>query len=357
MNILEKFEGAPYELEDLKIPKTKLKFNDEGTSTFNSIYKWCQKNIEQYGIERTDKGYISRKANANKFPAYDIQMRRTLTGRVISIELTVITDKSYRFVVSGTFHNSDDVTGSEAFLNFKRACKRHGVNLEDFAIPNGKEVKADIPEPMISYDESIKDQTIEHAHHLDLNSSYMAGIARYTPQLYPVIKEIYDARKFDKKCKDILTHSYGFMQSPYCHFNGHGYSLANLSLQAHQYNNNALNWLTGELKKNGNKILAYNTDGIWYTGELLHNSLEGKDLGQYKNDEIDCTIRFKSKGCYEFKRPDGSYKPVVRGLTRRDFLIDRDSWEWGDIYQEDCKVIAYSWKEEEGIIAYEVQDE
>ena len=65
--------------------------------------------------------------------------------------------------------------------------------------------------------------------------------------------------------------------------------------------------LAKQLKDSGRMVLAYNTDGIWYCGEIYHGEGEGNGLGQWSNDHTNCTIRFKSAGSYEYIE-NGKYR-------------------------------------------------
>ena len=58
--------------------------------------------------------------------------------------------------------------------------------------------------------------------------------------------------------------------------------------------------MNARLIANGDKILGHNTDGIWYQGPVYHGEGEGNDLGQWRNDYVDCRFRAKSSGAYEF---------------------------------------------------------
>ena len=44
--------------------------------------------------------------------------------------------------------------------------------------------------------------------------------------------------------------------------------------------NRRIRGLTEALRENGNTILAYNTDGIWYVGDIYHGPGEGDQAGQ-----------------------------------------------------------------------------
>ena len=110
--------------------------------------------------------------------------------------------------------------------------------------------------------------------------------------------------------------------------------------------------------------ILYNTDGVWYyspNGKPYHGEGEGKGIGCWENDHLDCKWRAKSKGCYEFIE-EGKYSPVVRGLTKYDKIKpDRTTWEWGDIFKKEAEVIQlklkdeYLWLDNElkGVIIYE----
>jgi hypothetical protein len=109
--------------------------------------------------------------------------------------------------------------------------------------------------------------------------------------------------------------------------------------------------LSKSLSELGYRILAYNTDGIWYqsfTGDAYHDASEGADIGQWKTDHSDCKIRFKSRGCYEYIE-DGVYTPVFRGTSSYERIVPRDQWVWGDIYSGE--LISYRWVSGRGIIS------
>ena len=85
-----------------------------------------------------------------------------------------------------------------------------------------------------------------------------------------------------------------------------------------------------------------NTDGIWYAGDVYHpeDGTEGTHLGQWKTDHTDCTLLIKSPACYQYKE-DGKVHTVMSGRTKLDRIKNREDWEWGDIYNNDVKVITY----------------
>ena len=106
------------------------------------------------------------------------------------------------------------------------------------------------------------------------------------------------------------------------------------------YNNKRLEELTQALLENGFMILSYNTDGIWYThpeGKVYHDSEEGKELGQWKNDHINCKFQAQSCAAYHFIEND-KCTTVLSGMTRLDRVKPREEWAWDDLYSKDTKV-------------------
>lgn len=327
----------------LNIPKTFIRASEDGIKEFNEIYQ-CVVLNNPYGlrkVERTPSGGI--KSHKTIRFQYDVIDTKN------SIELTYIGPEGmYRWILNG---RPQGISGGQSFKRFIKKCKEKGIKLEDFAIMNGEEVKTQIESPKIHL-YGRPERVYLNAHHLDINSSYMAGIAYAQPELYDVIKEIYDLRKVDKDCKDILTHTYGYMQSKWCQVTfedgvKYPYAFAHLSLEAIAFNNRKIESLIDRLRKAGRHVIATNTDGIWYTGEIYHDEDEGVDLGQWKNDHTNCKIRFKSKGCYEYEE-NGSYYPVMRGRTRLDHKKDRSEWEWGDIFTSECDVVKCVFDEGKG---------
>ena len=244
-----------------------------------------------------------------------------------------------------------ELTGSQAFKIFKEQCLKYGINLDDYIIYNGKEVKLTIPSYLIKADPGSLDYVFEGANHIDFHSSFPAGLANTHPEFRPLLEELYNKRKENAVYKAILNLTIGYMQSITCC----DAKWAHLSKDAITDNNNRIKELTQKLLMNGNIILAYNTDGIWYTGNVYHGEGEGSTLGAWENDHINCKIRFKSAGAYEYIE-NGIYTPVVRGLTTFDIeKPDRETWEWGDIYKGSAIEYVYL-KNENRVIAKHVEE-
>ena len=252
-----------------------------------------------------------------------------------------------------------EISGRDSFQRFRAELKRDGVDIENFAISNGKELKSaiDFGNPVIQFNESIKDKVIDNVHHVDMASAYMYFAGIYHPEWEKTIRRIYDLRKSDSIYKHILTHACGFFQSQYCILNGHGYALADVASFAIRNTAIAVKKMAKELTNYGFKILAFNTDGVWFHGDLkllpqetFEKFTQKKEIGKFSIDHKNCTIRFKSVGSYEYME-NGKYTPVVRGLTRYDRAgLARDNWKWGYIYTpEGEQVEVYKFEKDCGL--------
>lgn len=252
-----------------------------------------------------------------------------------------------------------EISGRDSFQRFRAELKKDGVDIENFAIGNGKELKStiDFGSPVIQFNESIKDKVIDNVHHVDMASAYMYFAGIYHPEWEKTIRRIYDLRKSDSIYKHILTHACGFFQSQYCILQGHGYALADVASFAIRSTAIAVKKMAKELTNYGFKILAFNTDGVWFHGdlkllpqEMFEKFTQKKELGKFSIDHKNCTIRFKSVGSYEYIE-NGKYTPVVRGLTRYDRAgLARDNWEWGYIYMpEGEQVEVYKFEKDCGL--------
>lgn len=237
------------------------------------------------------------------------------------------------------------LTGGQAYRILREEFKKDGIDLAEYATDDGEEVKATIEKPLISTTTYVKcgeEHVYDHVHHLDLHSAYPSGLAFYHPELKGTVERIYNKRKDTqnggKRLKLALDASIGYFQSEYCIIDHHKYALSVLARDAIQWCRDTILELTTLLLEAGYVPLAYNTDGIWYrkrsggSSEPFHCKLEGSTLGTYANDHINCRIRWKSKGSYEYIE-DGVYHPVQRGHTTLDSFKPRENWVWGDIFK------------------------
>ena len=317
----------------LNFPRIAWKFTDENVAVFNAQVNYF-KSINLPKIERTPRGGIRYLSFGR---GWDVQK----IGNS-AIELTVTTwYATYRLVLTNNvdeFGGATKMTGKKAYVTMRREFKKDGIDLESYAVDNGKEIKKnEIEKPMIMATNHLQfGRTYENVHHLDFHSSYPGGLANHHPEMRKTIERIYAKRKSsdkDGELKLALDASIGFFQSQYCKIGKHGYALANLARDAVNDNNARIRRVTKELIAAGRTPLLYNTDGIWYLGEPLESGADyGPGVGRWENDHTAIRFRAKSRGAYEYTDADG-YHPVVRGRTRLDETNPRDKWQWGDIFQ------------------------
>lgn len=331
----------------LKIPVTAFKMNDEGMNEFNEIYRWLMKQNDLKTITRTKSGGISYERRNFKPPMWDVRCTKSC------VELTIIIKEGlwriqFRTLPQET-KKGEQLTGFKAFQLFKKKCLEYGINLDTYAIDNGAEVKKEIEKPLIKLGrETFKNTIWENAHHIDFHNSYPAGLVNNWEEFRKPVEWMYENRKKDDgKWKLVLNATIGYMQSISCC----NARWAHMSRAAIKDNNDRIRDLANRLVANGRVVLAYNTDGIWYTGEVYHGKGEGNSIGQWENDHTNCKLRFKSAGSYEYIE-NNIYTPVVRGFTQMDRQgRDRSKWKWGDIYLEECVPLTFSFNKEMGIIS------
>lgn len=314
--------------------------NEEGVELFNDVLKHIPESIHK--LQRTPSGGIA--ININNTYAYDF--RHSSNGGIITI---VVAGRLYVFKLGhwGVKKN-DYINPSTAFNMFMSKCEEFGIDLDDYAIENGEEVKKTIPVPYIWMDESILNNTLYSVHHIDFHNSYPAGLVNTHPEFKEVVEFFYNGRKKNPKYKLVLNMSIGYMQS--MKIKRVAARWANLSKDAITDNNKRIDELAERLLDAGCRIIGMNTDGIWYQSERpYHGEGEGKELGQWENDHVNCKFRAKSGGCYEFIEK-GKYNPVVRGLIAYDAQVPREEWAWGDIYKGEVKLLEYT---EQGYIIKE----
>ena len=315
-----------------------------GAHEFNQYYTEMLAKKNWNSIVRTPSGGVSIARKNFKPPMWDLKYNNAC------IELTILGTRMLRiqFRQASSVKESEgtQIYGRQAFREFKRLLFINGIDLDKMTIDNGAEVKQEIPKYLIKFDSPIwQDKMLKHCHHVDFHNSFPAGLANTHPEFRSVVDYLYKTRKNKPINKAILNYSIGFMQS----LSGCGARWAHLSRDAIMDNNKRVEELATRLKKAGRGVISYNTDGIWYCGEIYHGEGEGPNLGQWENDHIDCVFRAKSAGAYEFIE-DGVYTPVIRGRTNLDLIKPRTEWEWGDIYAKAAAVIQFYWIDGKGIV-------
>ena len=316
----------------LMIPVSQFDTDDIGARDFNKVFE-IAKSISNR-IIRTPSGGISYSTRG------EASDWRRLSH---CVEITILSGYGFwRFQFRSKTANKGKMAGRSAFSRFRKMLKEDGIDLADYEIENGKEIKEQIEKPMISFAfQGYAGITFEKAHHIDFHSSYPAGLANTHPEFRKTLKRIYDKRKEGEIYKAILVYSIGFMQSiALC-----GAKWAHLSKDAIADNNARVRDMCSRLKKSGRFPILFNTDGIWYAGEIYHGEGEGQDMGQWSNDHTDCRFRAASQGAYEFVEK-GRYRAVVRGIPEGK----KRKWKWGSIFGEESIPVRYAFNDNDGII-------
>lgn len=332
------------------IPVNLFKATRQGAEEFNEVYFKIKNDNDFNKLIRTPSGAISWEG-MNKYKnsyAYDVRVLKSC------IELTVVTfERAYRYQFRYIQREANEdgkkhLFGNKAFKIFSAKLAENGININDYAIENGEEIKKTIEAPSIRMERELyKNVTFENACHVDFHNSYPAGLANTHPEFRSTIEYFYNNRKNNQDYKDVLNLTVGYMQSSMPQVKA---KWSHLSRDAIHDNNERVKRLAEKLSNKGFLIIAYNTDGIWVSGDWrkFKDNNYGSKLGQWSWDHVDCKIRFRSAGSYEFIE-NGKYTPVVRGTTKLDELKDRKNWEWGDIYSTASNPIYFTFDEEEGI--------
>ena len=314
-----------------KIPVTYFKPTEENALRFNRLLEFCRQN-DYYDLQLTEKGNISKKGFI--LPAYSYTWSR------MGAQLLIIDEYSYKIQFRAELDKDSKgrtMTGTRAYFAFKNMCLENGINLDDYAIENGKEVKDTIEKPLVRLTENgLFDAKYMHVNHIDFHSSYPSGLINHYPEFEPVIRKLYEGRNTHPEYKQILNLTIGMMHSRLL-----GYKFSELAKKAIEDNNRRVLELSERLEESGRIPLLYNTDGIWYYGEVYHGEGEGKDLNQWSNDHVNCVFRMRSTCAYEYIE-DNVYKPVVKGVMPLDKKLPRDKWKWGDIYKGNILTFSFS---------------
>jgi hypothetical protein len=315
---------------------------------FNEIYTFLL-NTDLNTIIRTKSGGIAKGINVLTHNNYAWDLQKSSLGAMI----TIILGGEIYVIKFGTFKSDKgpEIYPNQAFAKFDDRCLDYGINLEDYKITNGSEIKDTIESPMIEMTEHHDENHpgLTNVHHIDFHNSYPAGLANTHPEFRPVIEEFYSLRKIDPLYKAVLNYTIGWMQS---NKNNRKAEWAHLSRDAIADNNRRIEKLACILEFTGRKIIGYNTNGIWYQGAIYHGPGEGKKLGEWENDHVNCLFRAKSDGAYEFIE-NGKYQAVLRGQSTLDSTKpDRSQWVWGDIYK--TGIIGWKFDDEKGVYFNEI---
>ena len=328
------------------IPVTRFNLDEDGIHKFNEILKLI-KSLDCRPIKRTPSGGIAKGGLNNTSVHWDYRYS------AICAEITYLGfSGEWRFQCRTEAQKTKGgrpIYGSTALKMFKEMCAERGINLDDYAVDNGMEIKKAWKEstPTI-YKKYIfptalglVGKELDNVHHIDLCSGFQSGLARAFPEFYDICKELYDRRKEDNTgIKAVQVESIGAMWS-----DQRKAKYIKLAKGAIEENNRLLFSIIDRLLKAGRKPLLINTDGVWYQGEVYHDDTEFKDLCGWQNDHINCKFRMKNNVTYEYIE-NGKFTAVMSGTSYLDRVKSRDKWEWGDIFKTD--IITY-YIDDEGI--------
>lgn len=318
----------------LLIQKYPAKWTTESVDLMNRMVEWL-KESRYHRLKRTPSKGI---AKADFYNGWDFEQQGSAQCELVC---TILPNWVFRFVIKSTVGpdgEAVEMTGRTGFLMVRRELMRYNIDITQFAVANGKDIKKTEIEPyFVAMSKWAKPGiTYKKVNHIDFHSSFPGALAESHPEFRKPFEDIYAKRSDSRqnaRLKIALDASIGFMQSPYCHLNGHGYALANLSRDAINGNNRKVRLISQLLEKSGRVPLLYNTDGIWYLGDpLTKGPMMGKAIGQWENDHLNCDFRIRSVGAYEYIE-GGVYHPVYRGRSNYEEDHPRALWKWGEIFK------------------------
>ena len=286
----------------------------------NKILRYIQELPE---LEWNPSGSIHSNATKYLDGAYYIEPEyHKKTGQLLRIKAYVYIGKLYKFCF-GSPENEDGITGYEAFKEFKKLCSKHGINLDDERYDSTEQDKEDIESPYIMFFDKYHmvetgGDTVPNCHHLDINSAWPSRCCEAYPELTPVFKEL------KAKSKYYANAALGYCQSEYCN-----YKYSKLAKEGIKRTNDYLNLLTAKLIRAGRTVVGYNTDGIWYQGDVYHDEDEGTEFGQWKTDYTNCHLVIYGNGDYGIWENDGegAFHVKMRGRCQYDYIKDRSKWD------------------------------
>lgn len=348
---LTKYKSAPlvHNANYMLIPVTVFDITDAGMQEFNEVYEFHCKNYAGMHTPRTRSGGICTDRGIFRPPCWDVQVSSSC------IEITsLLINGMRRFQFRQSNANNPEVMGGrQAIRLFSKHFKRlTGINLSEYQIDNGIDVRADVPKYLVKVNETYIRETaciedariLKNMHHADFHQSFPAGLANTHPEFRSTIEYFYTNRKRKPEYKGCLNSLIGIMWSP----SYKNACYAQLARDAIADNNKRVMELTQALEDAGRIPLLWNTDGVWYMGEEYHGDGEGPGLGEWQNDHTNCVLRIKSRGAYEFIE-DGEYHSVIRGVR----LTDRENWKWGDIFKKNTRTVWYEFEPDKGVIKRE----
>lgn len=326
----------------------KLSSNYVSFDVFNAFCEDLVNRMNNYPYSpftTTRSGGISKKSTSSGPYRYILRSNRTSLVEIIVRDERGTTKVMYRNALKEKQVVSEDkpemkvISGKKALGILIDELKKDNIDLYDYQISKEEglaiHTKDKIMNPrliqVINNDDI--DKELENCHHLDLNSAYPAGLAINYPEFNTTITRLYDKRKDIPEYKQVLNLSIGIMESKIS-----GFKWNHLAYKSHEWTNKQIYRMMSLIEKRGGRPILLNTDGIWYQSDSPININESVELGGWKHDHKQCKLRVKSSGSYEFIE-NSVYTPVQRGFTLLDRSKPRQMWQWGDIYQEEARLV------------------
>lgn len=319
--------GKKFQYQEVYIQQCKKNYlsiagNIEDVNQLYQLLYEGEQEGDVFQIVYTPKGYISKWMPQHNLCCYSCTIvndsHKNLKGIILNV---LIHTTLYKFWI-GSFKSSGKHKGVPSFNKFYELCEEAGINLKDYIVENGEEVKSQIEKPIIRFYYPYLKKEIKNVHHLDLHSAWPSSIIKKHPEFKPIFEKLYS------KSKDYCNLAVGMMQSknlPYTKAKLPAFSLSNLAKDGINGCNEIIHQLSEEMYNAGCEIIGYNTDGIWYSGPVFHNKDEGRDFGNWRNDHINVTLYPYSDGTYYYEDEEG-FHPVARGYYEADKLYSRDEW-------------------------------
>lgn len=329
-------------LDRYKMPQNTWALDSDNARKFNEIYAECRDSLNETILTKSGSVSVAVSNLAINCYSYSIW----LSGGGASL-LVIAGDFGFQLSI-GAKAKQNTVGGVKAYMIFRQICAKHGIDLDSYKVSEeeGLAAKEEIKKPLISMDPSIWGQSLSNCHHIDYHSSYASGLVNTHQEFYAPIQELYSGRKTKPVYKQVLTNAIGFMQSKWV-----GYKLAPLTRDAMNDNYQRIVSLSKRLREAGRRVIGYNTDGIWYQGEVFHDWDEGEVLGTWENDKHAALFRAWSHGAYEWLDDNLKCHVVLRGLCQYDKVEpDREKWKWGDLKTKGGKSIIFTWNDEKGFV-------
>lgn len=326
----------------------KLSSNYVSFDVFNAFCEDLVNRMKDYPYSpftATRSGGISKKSTSDGPYRYILRSNRTSLVEIIVRDERGTTRVMYRNalkekqVVNQDKQEMKVLSGKKALGILIDELKKDNIDLYDYQISKEEglaiHTKDKIMNPRLIkvLDDNDIDKVLENCHHLDLNSAYPAGLAINYPEFNTTLTRLYNKRKDIPEYKQVLNLSIGVMESKIT-----GFKWNHLAYKSHEWTNNQIYIMMSLIERRGGRPILLNTDGIWYQSDLPININESGELGGWKHDHKQCKLRVKSSGSYEFIE-NSVYTPVQRGFTLLDRSKPRELWQWGDIYQEEAKLV------------------